>query len=83
MANAITFSFVFYPPQGRKIMLLCMIMMTTTIYHTLADLVLSDHIMKLTIEAAKLSILAYDEAEPDTTIMHNYSGTKLFCGSCF
>jgi Lipase (class 3) len=40
-----------------------------------ASLVLSEHIMKLTAEAAKLSMLAYEETEPDDTITHDYTGT--------
>jgi hypothetical protein len=44
--------------------------------HAVADLVLSDHIMAWTVEAAKLSMLAYDETEPDDTVTHDYSGTK-------
>jgi hypothetical protein len=41
---------------------------------TKGDLVLSEQIMKLTKEAAALSILAYEEQEPDDTITHNYQG---------
>ncbi|KAL3903122.1 MAG: hypothetical protein SGILL_010566, partial [Bacillariaceae sp.] len=36
------------------------------------NLVLSEHIMNLTVEAAKLSMLAYEEAEPDDTVTKIY-----------
>ncbi|KAG7344415.1 lipase class 3 [Nitzschia inconspicua] len=38
-----------------------------------SSLVLSDHIMSLTKEAAKLSMLAYGETEPEDTVTHDYS----------
>jgi hypothetical protein len=41
----------------------------------LTSLVLSENIMKLTKEAARLSLLAYEEEEPDDTITHDYSCT--------
>lgn len=40
-----------------------------------AGLVLSDHIMALTVEAAKLSMLAYEETQPDDTVTHDYAST--------
>jgi hypothetical protein len=43
---------------------------------TMAELVLTEHVMAITIQAAKLSMLAYDETEPNDTITHDYSGTK-------
>lgn len=69
----------FYPQPSRVVMTLFMLMATIILSsnHALADLVLSDHVMALTVEAAKLSMLAYDETEPDDTITHDYSGTKL------
>jgi hypothetical protein len=50
-------------------------MMIHTINVCHADLVLSEQIMKLTKEAATLSMLAYDETEPDDTVTHDYEGT--------
>jgi hypothetical protein len=42
-----------------------------------ADLVLSEHIMNLTVEAARLSMLAYEETEPDDTITKDYEGKSV------
>jgi hypothetical protein len=72
-------SAIFYPKQCRLALMLGLMMMTTMILsanHVGANLVLSDHIMALTVEAAKLSILAYDETEPDDTVTHDYTGTS-------
>ena len=41
-----------------------------------ADLVLSKHIMDLTVEAARLSMLAYEETEPADTVTRDYEGEE-------
>jgi pimeloyl-ACP methyl ester carboxylesterase len=43
-----------------------------------SDLVLSERIMLLTKEAARLSILAYDEVAPNDTITHDYEAFGYF-----
>ncbi len=41
-----------------------------------ADLVLSEYIMKLTVTSARLSMLAYEENEPDDTIKNDFTGMR-------
>lgn len=47
---------------------------SSTATATAPSLVLSEGIMKVTKEAARLSMLAYEEEAPDDTITHDYSG---------
>lgn len=60
------------PSNAQSPLFLIVLSLTRHVMTVRSDLVLSEAVMKLTKEAARLSILAYEEVAPNDTITHDY-----------
>jgi hypothetical protein len=66
------------PSNAKSSLLLAVGSLTGHFGTVRSDLVLSEKVMTLTKEAARLSILAYEEEPPDDTVTHDYEAFGYF-----